>query len=335
MARKTERDQARSAAPDPVADPPAGHAAEVEPQGPVENLDVGLDEDGGGDSYESLVAALAEMEDGRPAAAGNRRPSEPDAGPAEIHDLDEDDGRAGGIDRLIAEVGRGSPALRPPVEPEAELPIIDLDDDVPFAASGRSPADGASGTADLSRLARAAGAGASEEKEPPPIPLDLFADVSTPEARARLLAEALAHAEHKEARYRVPLADTRRAARWKSAAAAAMLLLAGIVAIAPPALVRPELPAGLGDEALEHGIRMALLLQAQQVEAYRVRTQQLPGSLDDLPMRLAGLRYTRSGRSYQLVGFTPGGDAIVYDAADPAPSFRMLLGSLMSHGRAP
>jgi hypothetical protein len=134
----------------------------------------------------------------------------------------------------------------------------------------------------------------------------------------------------------VAVADTRRADRWKSVGAAALLLLAGVVAVAPPAWVRTDPPAQLSDAAREGGIHLALLLQAQQVEAYRVRHQQLPASLDDLPMRLGGLRYVRSGRSYQLVGFTPRGDAIVYDEAAPAPAFRALMASLTpTHQPAP
>jgi hypothetical protein len=160
-------------------------------------------------------------------------------------------------------------------------------------------------------------------------------EVSTPEARARLLAEALAHAEHKEARYRVPSADARRVARLKSAAASVLIVAAGVVALSPPAWVRPEPPAALSEGARARGIRLALLLQAHQIESYRVRTQQLPVSLDDLPVALDGLRYARSGRSYQLVAFTAAGDPIVYDAADPSPVFRVLEGELAPLHGAP
>jgi hypothetical protein len=179
----------------------------------------------------------------------------------------------------------------------------------------------------MSRLAHAAAAGALEELDLPAISLDL-GDVSTPEARARLLAEALAHAEHKEARYRVPLADTRLIARWKSLAATVVLVLAGVVAVAPPAWVTPEPPAQITPGARARGLRLALLLQAQQVEAYRVRTSQLPETLDVLPAVLPGVRYARSGRSYQLVAFDPAGSPIVYDAADPSPVFRTIAGAL-------
>jgi hypothetical protein len=187
---------------------------------------------------------------------------------------------------------------------------------------------------DVSRLAHAAAAGVLDELDLPAISLDL-GDVSTPEARARLLAEALAHAEHKEARYRVPLADTRLVARWKSLAASIVLVLAGVVAVSPPAWVSPEPPAQITPGSRIRGIRIALLLQAQQIEAYRVRTHELPVTLDELPAVLPGLRYARSGRSYQLVAFDPAGTPIVYDAADPSPAFRMTVGALTAPTVAP
>jgi hypothetical protein len=187
----------------------------------------------------------------------------------------------------------------------------------------------------VSRLAPAAAAGRRDDEDRPAISLD-YAEVSSPEARARLLAQALAHAEHKDARYRVSLEGTRRLARWKSVAAAVVLLLAGVVAVAPPAWVRPEPPAQLTEGARARGIRLALLLQAQQVEAYRVRTQQLPESLGELPITLPGVRYARSGgRSYQLVVFAPDGSPIVYDSADPSPAFRTVAGALAPADEAP
>lgn len=305
----------------------------------AESLDDDLAADEGV-SYESLIAAVAGMEDeatSAPSATNGRGRRTEDAveDVEEVLDLDDDPAPTDGLDRLIAQVGRAAPAdVRPAVE-EDDVPVIDLDDEEPATPMRvRSPVPKAQAQPDLSRLAKAAAAGAVEDIEEPAVPLDL-GDISTPEARARLLAEALAHAEHQEARYRVPLADTRRVARWKSVAASVLLVLAGVVAVSPPAWVRPAPPAQLSDAARARGIRLALLLQAQQVEAYRVSTQSLPASLDDLPVALTGIRYAMSGRSYQLVAFAPDGSAIVYDAADPSPAFRALEGALAPVGASP
>lgn len=149
------------------------------------------------------------------------------------------------------------------------------------------------------------------------------------------MAEALAHAEHKEARYRVPFADPGGAGRWKGLAASVVFVLAGAVAVAPPAWVRPEPPAELDAGARARGIRMALLLQAQQVEAFRVRAQRLPSTLEELPSALPGVRYARSGnRAYQLVAYDLDGEAIVYDSANPSPPFRILMAAWAPEGGA-
>ncbi|MGD2046461.1 MAG: hypothetical protein PVH96_09590, partial [Gemmatimonadota bacterium] len=150
-------------------------------------------------------------------------------------------------------------------------------------------------------------------------------DVSSPELRDRLLAQALAHAEMQDARYRVPFSDPTRAARWKALAAVVLLLVAGSIAVAPPAWVRPEPPAQIGQAARARNIRRALLLQAEQVEAYRIRHQSLPRSLQEVEGRLDGVRYVRSGnRAFQLIAYAPDGSAIVYDSSNPAPEFERL-----------
>ena len=81
---------------------------------------------------------------------------------------------------------------------------------------------------------------------------------------------------------------------------------------------------------------MALILQAQQVEAFRVRSQRLPNSLDELPGAVQGVRYARSGnRAYQLIVYERDGNAIVYDSADPAPPFRILMSAWAPAEEAP
>ncbi len=70
---------------------------------------------------------------------------------------------------------------------------------------------------------------------------------------------------------------------------------------------------------------MALLLQAEQIEAFRVDRLRLPNSLDELDGRLPGVRFVRSGsRAYQLIAYEADGTAIVYDSAHPAAEFEAL-----------
>jgi hypothetical protein len=313
-----------SSAPPP---PPESDDAVVDLDAP---LDADLDEEVA-DSYESLVAQVAGLpvEKGRaaPGAVRAPRPADPDPVEPVVEVLDLDDGgTSDALDRLIAQaVGR---ARTKEVEPEPEIPLIDLDADEDMApprlrASGSAPSAGPPS----SRLVQAAAAGVVDDADAPAVSLDL-GEVSTPEARARLLAEALAHAEYKEARYRVPLMDTRPAARWKALVSVVLFVLAGSVAVAPPEWVRPATAAQLNAATRARDTRMGLLLQAQQVEAFRVRSQRLPDSLDELPAALPGVLYARSGnRAYQLIAYERDGNVIVYDSADPAPSFRALMGA--------
>jgi hypothetical protein len=150
--------------------------------------------------------------------------------------------------------------------------------------------------------------------------LDL-GDATTEEERDRVLAAALAHAEMQEAIYRVRT-DTGRARRWKAVFAAAIMLLALATAVSPPGLVVPDPPASLADADRLYGIRVALLLQAQQIEAFRAREGRLPDSITEVARALPGIRFVKSsGRLYQLVAYAPDGEAIVYDSAAPAAEF--------------
>jgi hypothetical protein len=156
---------------------------------------------------------------------------------------------------------------------------------------------------------------------------DLDADLgptSTPEARARILAAALAHAEMQEARYRVPTLS-RRTGHIKATLAFAFLATAGFVALVPPPLVVPTPLPTLSVADRDRGSRLSLLLQAQQIEAFRAVELRLPTSLDEAGASVPGIRYVRSSnRLYQLVAYTEDGRAIVYDSSAPGPEFGAL-----------
>jgi hypothetical protein len=145
---------------------------------------------------------------------------------------------------------------------------------------------------------------------------------SRPEDRERLIAQALAHAEEQDARYWRPRPPAK--GRWKLPLALALFALAGYLAATPPQWAQPvSVTSPISEPQHERGVRMALQLQAQEIEAFRAVHQRLPDSLGELSVRLPGVRWVRSSsRVYQLVGTTPAGETIVYDSARPAAEFR-------------
>ncbi|MSR21370.1 MAG: hypothetical protein EXR91_10435 [Gemmatimonadetes bacterium] len=313
---------AAAAEPAPLPSAPLAPAPPSDLDEPVvEDIDLDLDADA---DYASLVAQVAGLPDDTapPAPGPARRPRPAKPVPTEdlveVLDLDDDEGASEAIDRLLAQALGGAPREEATPEPEVAFIDLDLDADVtPAPPRARASRPAPAGGPPPSRLVQAAAAGGMDDVDEPGISLDL-GEVSTPEAR-----------------YRVPVADTRQAARWKALASGVLLVLAGAVAVAPPQWVRPEPPAQLNAAARTRDIRMALLLQAQQVEAFRVQSQQLPNSLDELLALLSGVRYARSGnRAYQLIAYESDGNAIVYDSANPAQPFRILM-SAWAPGSAP
>jgi len=145
---------------------------------------------------------------------------------------------------------------------------------------------------------------------------------SRAEERERLVAEVAAIAETKDVQFqRLPPGQARRGA-WKIPVAFVILLLAVTVAAFPPLWLGGEATPSPTSEELQRGLRAALYLQAEQVEVFRMREGRLPGSLDEVPVRIPGIRFVRSNnRVYQLVGFLTDGDPIVYDSARPTDPF--------------
>jgi len=155
--------------------------------------------------------------------------------------------------------------------------------------------------------------------EDPDLPADSMSRV---EDRERILAEALAHAEAQEAQYKVLPVAVPAGRHWKLAVASLLLALAAWFALVPPAWVAgaaAPLPTA-GD--LERGLRAAIYLQVQQVEAFKLREGRLPSHLSELPVQLPGLTLVRSNnRVYQIQGRHPDGVLVVYDSGRPSPAF--------------
>lgn len=157
---------------------------------------------------------------------------------------------------------------------------------------------------------------------PPEVMLDL-GDPDSPADRDRLLQAALAQAEMQDAIYRVPGAESQPRSA-KPFIVTALLLVAFLLAVSPPGFLTPPPPpeVTVGDRL--SGYRVALLLQSQQIEAFRSTTGRLPNSLAELERPLPGIQYVQSNaRLYQLVLRTED-RTLIYDSAAPDPAFAAL-----------
>lgn len=146
--------------------------------------------------------------------------------------------------------------------------------------------------------------------------------ISREEDRQRLLAEALAHVEAQEAQYKLIPLDEPARGRWKTPTALLLIAVSIWVALSPPRWIAgPDLPRP-SDGDLDRGLRAAMYLQAHQVEVFRLAEGRLPTHLSELPTRIPGLTLVRSNnRVYQLRARRSDGRLVVYDSAQPAPTF--------------
>jgi hypothetical protein len=162
--------------------------------------------------------------------------------------------------------------------------------------------------------------------------VQLGAEISD-EDRDRLIAAAMAQVEMQEAIYRVSTTP-RRGVGGKAAVAFTLLFLALLVGVWPPGIMVPDPPAQLTQRDVLTGLRVTLLLQAQQIEAFRVTEDRLPTSLEEAGAPFDGIRYVRSGnRVYQLVAYAPDGEPVIFDSAAPAPAFEALVRIWLPAGR--
>ncbi len=271
-------------------------------------LDIGDADDLDDEARRLLVAeavAFVAQEEGSPTVAD----AEPDESPAVDVDAEPD-----------AEAEAEDPT--DPERPQAEAPGQEEapgdEDGAPAVPEEPGPLIGPQALLALSELQAEGVASLPDEYV-----LDL-GEATTPEERDRLLAAAMAHAEMQEAIYRVPMA-TYRTRRIKLGMAAAIALVAFFVLLRPPALLVPDAPPGLSDADRTRGMRIALLLQAQQVEAHRIEQGRLPSSLAEVAVQLPNVRFIRSNsRSYQLVVYSADGEPMVFDSTVPAPEFERL-----------
>lgn len=147
-------------------------------------------------------------------------------------------------------------------------------------------------------------------------------DTSSQEERDRLVAEALAHAEARDQLYRPPT-EIVPSGRWRGALGLVLLVLSAVLAAAPPSWLQGAPRPSVSAQERALGVRVALELQAEQIEAYRQRNQRLPTDLGQVPAALPGIRFVRSdNRLYQLVAYGPDRQAVVLESTRPDPGTR-------------
>jgi len=162
-------------------------------------------------------------------------------------------------------------------------------------------------------------------------------ELSDPAVRERLLAETVAHALAQDAQYSGPVGDpTGTRTGWKILGALSLLAVAGLLLLAPPRLLTGPPPPELTEADRRRGMEATLLLHALEVEAFRLDSARLPGSLKEVGASASDVRYLRTGnRSYQLTLQAPGIGVVIHDGADPPSTARSLAERWLRHPRLP
>ena len=154
-----------------------------------------------------------------------------------------------------------------------------------------------------------------------------------PDARGEEAADAVAavlqHAKDRDEASKRK-STPRKQPKWMLPLGINLAVFAVYLLIAPPAWVTMNPVATPDLQSQEQSLRVAMYLQAQQVEAYRLQNDGLPQNLEELARDpMAGLEYVRDGSTFQLIG-TVGDQALVYDSADPDPAFASSVSERMS-----
>jgi len=140
------------------------------------------------------------------------------------------------------------------------------------------------------------------------------------EARGQEAAEAVAAVlKHAAAKDQAVQAKPRpkKQPRWMLPVGLQMAVLAVYLLLAPPAWVTVNPIEGPDEASQVESLRVAIWLQAQQVESYKTQNGRLPASLAESGRETPGIEYVRQGSGqYQLVAVV-GDQPIVYDSAIP------------------
>jgi hypothetical protein len=145
------------------------------------------------------------------------------------------------------------------------------------------------------------------------------------EARGQEAADAVAavlkHAAEHDERSRTKR-PPRKQPKWMLPVGIQLAVLAVYLLISPPRWITVHPIAAPDSAALQEGLRMAMYVQSQQIEAYRVQHGRLPTTLAELPgTPQPGVEYQLEGSdAYRLVG-SDGPAALIYDSTESPADF--------------
>lgn len=137
------------------------------------------------------------------------------------------------------------------------------------------------------------------------------------EARGQEAAEAVAavlqHAAVRDKAAHAKVAP-RKQPKWMLPLGVNLAVLAVYLLLAPPAWVTVN-PIEAPDPASQvQGLRVAMYMQAQAIEQYKLDNGRLPATLAESGRSYEGVEYVRQGEQYQLVAVV-GDEPLVYDSA--------------------
>ena len=148
---------------------------------------------------------------------------------------------------------------------------------------------------------------------------------------ADAVAAVLQHAAERDQAVRKKK-PPRKQPKWMLPLGLNLAVFAVYLLIAPPRWVTLNPIPEMDVAQQEEGLRLAMLLQARRIEAFRLENGRLPETLEELQAStVEGVDYVRTGSTFQLIAMVDG-TPIVYDSAGSDEEFVGTLAGRLTGG---